>query len=133
MLKAIPAQSGFPGQFRARTVDVESPMRRLLLASVIALSPVAAQAGELKPTQAHSIDLNGVHGVAYYTVEDGDYHVVAVVAHDGGTPVRVSAHLADGQSVVISVPGAVGSAEATLEIVRDGDAVSVSPTVVALN
>ena len=108
-------------------------MRRLLLASILALAPLAAQAGELKPTQAHSIDLNGVHGVAYYTIEDSDYHVVAVVAHDGGKPVRVSAHLADGQSVVIAVPSVVGTAEATFEIVRHGDAVLVSPTVVALN
>jgi hypothetical protein len=113
-------------------------MRSFLSALALVLAPLAlasaAQAGDMTPAHAHGIELNGVTGVAYYTVESGQYHVVAVLAAEGGnTPVRVSAMLNPGQSFTISVPGAVGEREAVIEIVRQGDAVAVSPAVVALN
>ena len=109
-------------------------MRRCILAILLALSPLAAQAGDLKPSQAHSIELNSVHGVAYYTVENGEYRVVALLAaSEGGIPVRVATTLTPGQRITVAVPGAVGAREAVVEIVRDGDTVAVSPIVVALN
>lgn len=119
-------------------------MRKLLGALTLVLAPLtlasatlvasAAQAGEMKPAHAHGIELKGVTGVAYYTVDSGQYHVVAVLAAEGGgVPVRVSTMLDPGQSFTISVPGAIGEREAVVEIARRGDTVAVSPAVVALN
>jgi hypothetical protein len=39
--------------------------------------------------------------------------------------IRVASSLKDGQSTVLSAPGAVGEAPATVEIRRDGDRLSV--------
>jgi len=115
-------------------------MRRYISALALGITltatafPFAAQAGELKADHAHKIELRGVNGVAYYTVEAGRYHVVAVLAADEtAAPVRFAATLEPGQSFTISVPGAVDQGAATIEIVRDGDAVRVAPAVVALN
>lgn len=109
-------------------------MRRIAYALALALAPLTAQAGELEPAQAHKIELNGLNGVAYYTVEDGQYHVVAVLASgEAGAPVRFSAMFEPGQGFTIAVPGPVGERESVIEIVRQGDIVAVSPVVVALN
>jgi hypothetical protein len=119
---------------------VEKTIRRvfsalaLAIALAPALAPVATQAGEMRPAHAHPIELKSVTGVAYYTVEAGQYQVVAVLAaDDSAAPVRFVATLEPGQRFTISVPGAVGEREAVIEIVRQGDTVIVAPVVVASN
>lgn len=109
-------------------------MRKLALALALTASTFAAQAAELVPNHAHSIALNGVTGVAYYTVEGGTYRLVAVLAAgESATPVRFSASLVPGQRVSISVPGPYGQPEAAIEFVREGDAILAAPLLVALN
>lgn len=109
-------------------------MRRYFLAIVLALSPLVAQAGEMKANRAHSIELAGVHGVAYYTVEGEQYHIVALLAAgEGATPVRVSTDLASGQRITVAVPGPLGTRSTTIEITRLGDIIAVGPVQVARN
>jgi hypothetical protein len=64
-----------------------------------------AQADELMPMQARSLALGEVTGVAYYTIPDEGYHVVATLAAgESGTPMRFVATLSAGQKVLMSVP-----------------------------
>jgi hypothetical protein len=81
-----------------------------------------AHAEGLRPIQAKSIDLGGVSGVAYYTVERDGFHVVTTLAQgEAGTPVRVVSVLAAGQRVVLSTANRTSG----LEISRQGDRVVV--------
>jgi len=100
---------------------------RTIIASVSALVLAGvAHADELKPIQSQDIDLGEVSGVAYYTVERDGFHVVATLAEgERGTPVRLQAVLASGESVVLSTPRAAGSAPATVTISRHGDSLFV--------
>ena len=69
-----------------------------------------------------SIDLGGISGIAYYTVERDGFHVVATLAQgEAGTPIRVASVLAPGQRVVLSTPQQDGA----IEITRKGDNVLV--------
>jgi hypothetical protein len=87
----------------------------------------AAQAEDLRPIQAKSIELGRATGVAYYTISDGGFRVVATLANgEGGTPVRLIATLAPGQSVVLSVPQAINEASREMEFRRVNDTVIVS-------
>ena len=87
----------------------------------------AAQAEQLNPMQAKSIEFGGTTGVAYYTIADDGFRVVATLAAgEAGAPMRFIATLASGQSVVVSVPQAVHETARELEIKRDGDMVTVS-------
>jgi hypothetical protein len=89
------------------------------------LAPI--QAHQLAPMQAQSIELGGTTGVAYYTVGDDGFRVVATLATgEAGAPVRFIATLTPGQSVVVSVPQALHETASQLEIKRDGDIVTVS-------
>ncbi len=100
---------------------------RTILAATFALASISAtHADGLRPIEARSIDLGEWSGVAYYTVERDGFRVVATLA-DGeeGTPVRVEAVLAPGQSVLLSTPHAWGVAPNTVEIGRRGDEVFV--------
>src|SRR5262249_26510301 len=103
----------------------ESPMsiRSTLTAAAVTLAlSGAAQAEGLRPIQAQSIDLGGVSGVAYYTVESDGFHVVTTLAQGAaGTPIRIVSVLAPGQSVVLSTAQQAGS----LTISRNGDKVLV--------
>ena len=104
------------------------------LAVGLTLAGGAAQAAELKPIQAASIFLNHVSGVAYYTVEPDGFRVVATVATgQDSAPMRVTATLTDGQKLVFSVPGPVGSSATEMEIARNGSTLSITdaPVVVA--
>ena len=86
-----------------------------------------AQAEELSPMQAKSIELGDLAGVAYYTVAEAGYQLVATLyAGEAGTPLRVEAMLADGETIVLSVPRSVGEEPRALGIARLGDAVFVS-------
>lgn len=109
-------------------------MHSTIVAALLIGLTGSAGAAELMPDHAHSIALNGVSGVAYYTVVDGSYRMVAVVAAGPESkPVRFTATLLPEQRVAVSVPGRSGEPEAAIEFVRSGDAVLVSPALVALN
>ena len=100
---------------------------RTMLAAAFAFASIgAAHAEGLRPTEGRSIDLGALSGVAYYTVERDGFRVVATLAEgEAGTPVRVEAVLAPGQSIVLSVPRAVGIPPNAVEIRRRGDEVLV--------
>jgi hypothetical protein len=96
----------------------------IVLAATISLPAMAA---DLKPIQSQAIDLGPVAGDAFYTVEHDGYHVIATLApREGGTPVRVQALLAPGQSVVFSTPRAVGEQPSSVTIQRQDDKIVVS-------
>ena len=85
-------------------------------------SLAAARADGLRPMEGKSIDLGGISGVAYYTVERDGFHVVATLAQGAaGTPIRVVSVLAPGQRVVLSTPQQADA----IEISRKGDSVLV--------
>ena len=86
-----------------------------------------AQADELMPMQAKSLALGPVNGVAYYTVGEAGYQVVATLAAgDSGTPVRFVTTLSAGDRISVSVPRAVDEDAVSVEIARLGDAVFVT-------
>lgn len=96
------------------------------LLAVLAVSG-AAQATEMHPMQATSISLGGAPGVAYYTVvEDGFQVVATLAAGDEGTPMRFLTTLVDGQRMLVSVPQAADQPPVELEFARLGDSLSVS-------
>jgi hypothetical protein len=77
--------------------------------------------------QAKSIELGAATGVAYYTIVDDGFRVVATLAAgEAGVPIRFIATLTPGQSVVVSVPRALHETVRQLEIKRNGDIVTVS-------
>src|SRR6201999_4251673 len=98
-------------------------IHRLIITIASALTFIgAAHAGELKPVLSPKIDLGGISGVAYYTVERDGFHVVATLAQgEAGTPIRVVSVLAPGQRVVLSTPQQADA----IEISRKGDSVLV--------
>jgi hypothetical protein len=86
--------------------------------------PIQAQ---LDPMQATSLDLGAITGVAYYTIADDGFRVVATLAGgEAGTPMRFIATLTSGQGVVVSVPRGLHGTARQLEIKRNGDVVTVS-------
>jgi hypothetical protein len=111
----------------------ESPMsirNTLFAAAFVLVSSAAAHADVLRPIEAKSIDLGGVSGIAYYTVEPDGFHVVTTLAQgEAGTPIRIVSVLASGQSVVLSTPQQTGS----LKITRNGDKLLVQKATVASN
>ena len=93
-------------------------------------SLTAARADGLRPMEGKSIDLGGISGIAYYTVERDGFHVVATLAQgEAGTPVRVVSVLAPGQRVVLSTPQQTDA----IEISRKGDSVLVRKANAATN
>ncbi len=91
-----------------------------------ASAPSGATAGDLTAYRGQPIDLGGLNGVAYYTVETAGYRVVATLADTDSKAVRFEAVLSPGQSVVLSAPGEVGKSPARVEISRRDDRVSVT-------
>jgi hypothetical protein len=97
-------------------------IRSTLFTTAFLMALGTAHAEGLRPIQAKSIDLGGVSGVAYYTVERDGFHVVTTLAQgEAGTPVRVVSVLAPGQRVVLTT----ASRTSGLEISRQGDRVVV--------
>lgn len=91
----------------------------------LAMSGTAA-ASELAPGNGRTLHLGGFDGIVYYTVERDGYLVVATLASRAKTPpIRFVATLAPGQSMMISVPQAVGEPPLDFEIVRIGEALFV--------
>jgi hypothetical protein len=91
----------------------------VLTASTALMLAGAAHAGELRPTQGQTLDLGGVLGVAYYTVEPDGYHVVATLT-DGE-----AGALTPGQAVTLSSPAGEGGALRSVEFSRLQDHVLV--------
>ena len=94
------------------------------------LSCMSADVVGLAPLAASTAALGTYTGVAYYTVEDTGYRVVATVAAgEAGVPIRFISTLADGQNAILSVPQAAGSPALEMEFQRCGNALVVrSPT-----
>jgi hypothetical protein len=111
--------------------EIAMSIRKTLFAVVFGIASLtAAQAEGLRPIEAKSIDLGGVSGIAYYTVERDGFRVVATLAQgEAGTPIRVVSTLAPGQRVVLSTPQPAGA----IEISRQGDSVLVRKANTATN
>jgi hypothetical protein len=103
--------------------EIAMSIRKTLFAVVFGIaSMTAAQAEGLRPIEAKSIDLGGISGVAYYTVERDGFHVVATLAQgQAGTPIRLVTVLAPGQHVVLSTPQQASA----IEISRKGETLLV--------
>jgi hypothetical protein len=111
--------------------EIAMSIRNMFVAAALLLASLeGAHAGGLRPIDARSIDLGGVSGVAYYTVERDGFHVVTTLAQGiAGTPIRVVSVLAPGQSVAFSTPDPASA----LEISRNGDSVLVRKAKVVSN
>ena len=98
-------------------------IRSMLFAAAFGIvSLAAARAEGLRPMAGKSIDLGGISGIAYYTVERDGFHVVATLAQgEAGAPIRVVSVLAPGQRLVLSTPQQAGA----IEISRQGDSALV--------
>jgi hypothetical protein len=109
--------------FTTRLHQTTNQIRGAFFATAVALAFAGpAHADGLRPIDAKSIDLGGVSGVAYYTVERDGFHVVTTLAEgEAGTPIRVVSILSPGQRVVLSTPAQA----AGIEISREGDRVLV--------
>ncbi len=107
------------------------PLRNKLFAAVFGIASVAAAHAEgLRPIEGKSIDLGGMSGIAYYTVERDGFHVVATLSQgEAGMPIRVVSVLAPGQRVVLSTPQQADA----IEISRKGDSVFVRKANAATN
>jgi len=106
-------------------------IRNMLFAVAFGIASLtAARAEGLRPMAGKSIDLGGISGIAYYTVERDGFHVVATFAQgEAGTPIRVVSVLAPGQRVVLSTPQQADA----IEISRKGDSVLVRKANAASN
>jgi hypothetical protein len=106
-------------------------IRNMLFAAAFAFAPLAAaRADGLRPIEGKSVDLGGISGIAYYTVERDGFHVVTTLAQgEAGTPIRVVSVLAPDQRVVLSTPQQAGA----IEISRKGDSVLVRKANAASN
>jgi len=112
-------------QARKRPATKLAPLAAIFLAATAFLP---ARAAELPPMQGMSLQLGELHGVAYYTVEETGYSVVATLAGREGTPVRFESTLLPGQKVVVSIPGHRGSQGQTVEFARQGHRMLVETT-----
>ncbi|WP_245323651.1 hypothetical protein [Bradyrhizobium shewense] len=103
--------------------EIVMSIRNTLFAAALGIvSLTAAHAEGLRPIEAKSIDLGGISGVAYYTVERDGFRVVATLAQgQTGTPFRVVSLLTPGQRLLLSTPQPAG----VIEISREGDSVLV--------
>jgi hypothetical protein len=110
--------------------DTEILMSRSALLAVTTAAVTlggAAHAEALKPVHAHEVNLGGVAGVAYYTVEeDGHRLVVSLQATDTGKPLRFVTTLAPGQHVTLSVPRNAGEPAVDVHFVRHGERIDVN-------
>ena len=112
-------------QARKRPVTKLAPFAAIVLAATASLP---ARAAELRPMQGMSLQLGELHGIAYYTMEDAGYSVVATLAGQGGRPVRFESTLLPGQKVVVSIPGHRGSQGQAVELARQGHRMLVATT-----
>src|SRR5262245_28578768 len=103
--------------------------RSALIAASVVLAAIAsvpvAHAEELRPIEGKSLQLGDKNGVAFYTVQDRGYHVVAILAGPDGKPLRFESTLLPGQKVVVSVPGSVNTTAQKVEFLRRGNSLLV--------
>ena len=106
-------------------------IRNMIFAvTFVIASLTTAHAEGVRPMEGKSIDLGGISGIAYYTVERDGFRVVATLGQgETGTPIRVVSVLAPGQRVLLSTPQQV----AAIEISRQGDRVLVSKAITPSN
>jgi hypothetical protein len=94
---------------------------RFLTIALIFAVPGYAEGREINRMAGVDIALGEFSGVLYYVPVSDGYRVVATVSSgERVTPLRFSATLAPGQSVVFSVPSQSGTPE-RLEVARAGD------------
>jgi hypothetical protein len=111
----------------------EAMKKTAIAAGALAIAlGVATSAGAetLAAYRGQPIDLGGINGTAYYTVEKGGYRVIVTLAEPGSKAIRIETVLARGQSVVVSSPAAIGEAPARIEISRRGSGVEVQKATV---
>ena len=103
-------------------------MKTAIATAAIALFAFGvAQAEELKPLAGKTIDLGGVKGAAYYTVEGEDFRVVTTLqAGETASPLRFVSTLSDGETLTVQVPSRNGGTTEDLMITRTGDVLDVS-------
>jgi hypothetical protein len=100
--------------------------RVLLLWLLFAVSS-GAEAQQIREMTGFDIALGEFSGVLYCVPDADAYHVVATVSSgDRATPLRFIATLAEGQSVVFSVPGKMGEPERRLKVARTRDRLLVT-------
>jgi hypothetical protein len=114
---AMPIDATRRARARKRPVTKLAPLAAIGLAATASLP---ARAAELRPMQGMSLQLGELHGIAYYTVEEAGYSVVATLAGQEGAPVRFESTLLPGQKVVVSIPGHRGSQGQMVEFARQG-------------
>jgi hypothetical protein len=114
---AMPIDATRRARARKRPVTKLAPLAATVLAATASLP---ARAAELRPMQGMSLQLGELHGIAYYTVEEAGYSVVATLAGQEGAPVRLESTLLPGQKVVVSIPGHRGSQGQMVEFARQG-------------
>jgi hypothetical protein len=96
----------------------------IIAAAVLTCAPLPAE--PLKPIQARKVDVGGLTGVAYYTMEHDGYRLVLTLqAPQSDTPFRVVATLVPGQTLTLSVPRKAGEPAAALHFVRHDERVWV--------
>ena len=93
----------------------------IALAAAGAAFAGSAVASELTPGNGYSLRLGAYDGALYYTVEDGDFRVVATLASGDAAPIRMISTLMPGQSVMLSVPRGAGESPMEITVARDGD------------
>jgi hypothetical protein len=96
-------------------------LSHLLAATAVALTSGIVRADEPRPIQAQRLDLGGVAGIAYYTVEPDGFHVVATQDSKDGIPLRVQSVLDVGRSLTLSTPGVNGIEPATITFAHEGE------------
>jgi hypothetical protein len=122
---AMPIDATRRARARKRPVSKLAPLAAIVLAATASLP---ARAAELRPMQGVSLQLGELHGIAYYTVEEAGYSVVATLAGQEGAPVRFESTLLPGQKVVVSIPGHRGSQGQMVEFARQGHRMLVDTT-----
>jgi hypothetical protein len=100
---------------------------RVLVLVLLFAVPGCAEGREIGSMAGVDIALGEFAGVLYYVPGKDGYRVVATLSSaERVSPLRFNATLAQGQSVVFSVPGKIGEPERRLEVARTGDRVFVS-------
>jgi hypothetical protein len=122
---AMPIDATRTVRARKRPVTRLLPLAAIILAATASLP---ARAAELRPMQGVSLQLGELHGIAYYTVEEAGYSVVATLAGQQGAPMRFESTLLPGQKVVVSIPGHRGSQGQMVEFARQGHRMLVDTT-----
>ncbi|MCX4196077.1 hypothetical protein OMR07_11130 [Methylobacterium organophilum] len=98
-----------------------------IIASFFSGNEVCAMDRDIKSGEAHIIELDAIHGVAYYTDQRDGFLLVLTMAEEGGAIVRFEALLSrPNQSVNISAPRTAGNPAVQMTFVRTAGGIRVS-------